>query len=587
MKSVWGFSFECSGVAKVGGLAEAVFNMMNQLSKKGFDSTLFMPSHGVQADSCMAEKLKLEKSKVEIRGKVLGKRFLPYRGPFRYRIGVWRGKVEGVNVVLFGGLDERTARILDERVVYKTGLIMDKALLLARGIKGYIENLSEFDEQLPDILHAHDYHAVPAAVLAKQSFERLGHRVALVLTIHLLSKARVSWEYLDRRWCGIIDEKHPVYLDGQKKLFSYRKILSKARGYLEAFGAMESHVFTTVSENYLEDEIMRFLGPSCDCKKGFIWNGCDWEYKALLMEVYRQHRNLLQKLFGKVKVERFQLREYLLTRALEDLKPEEPILDEGMVKDTVYGLEERPFLGRGRVEAFSEDGPMVLMTGRLSEQKGVDTLFRAIPRVIRKIPEVKFVLLLLPTQDELKLVRKAARFANKYRDSVRVVFGKVPSIYFLAHVSSDVFTCPSKWEPFGIMALEAMATGNPVVATKTGGLKETVVDVNEDVKNATGILVDVKDYRGLARALVSLVATMVVQEKVLRGDLSEGEKREFLNLISYDVLKRMVLKDLLFGSKIRENCILRVENNFRWSKVIRMLIEVYRKAESIVRMLEG
>ena len=92
------------------------------------------------------------------------------------------------------------------------------------------------------------------------------------------------------------------------------------------------------------------------------------------------------------------------------------------------------------------------------------------------------------------------------------------------------------------------------------------------------------DKRGLEKLFISKAIALFI---FLREDLSEGGKREFLNLISYDVLKRMVLKDLLFGSKIRENCILRVENNFRWSKVIRMLIEVYRKAESIVRMLEG
>lgn len=583
MKNVWGFSFECSGVVKVGGLAEAVFNMMNQLAKKDFNVTLFMPSHGIQTNTYLVERLQLKKSKLEIEGKITGKSFLPYRKPFRYKIGVWQGKINKVKLTIFGGLNEDTSKILDEKVVYAPGYIEDKALLLARAIKGYIENIEELGEQPPNILHAHDYHTIPAAVLAKQT---LNHKPALVLTIHLMSRIKVSWNYLNEKWCGIKDEKHPVFLDDKKALYSYKQLLKKAKGYLETFGAMESHIFTTVSKNYLEDELVKLFGPLCNCKKEFIWNGCDWKYEELLKEVYKQHGEAIKELYGKIEVERFQLREYFLTKALEKLKPEEPILDEGPVKEIVYALENKPFLGGGKVEAFDKDGPMVLMTGRLSEQKGVDILFKAIPKVIRKIPDAKFVLLLLPTQDEIKLINVFAKMTEKFSDSVRIVFGKAPSIYFLAHVCSDIFVCPSKWEPFGIMALEAMATGNPVVATRTGGLKETVIDINVSPTAGTGMLVLPKRPKDLADAIISLLAIMKIQEKHFRKKLSKKEKDKLVNLIKNEKLRKILSKNPLYGAKIRENCMKRIEKHFRWNKVINMLIKVYQKAEEIAKKTE-
>jgi len=242
-------------------------------------------------------------------------------------------------------------------------------------------------------------------------------------------------------------------------------------------------------------------------------------------------------------------------------------------------------LEKGKVEAFDRDGPMVLMTGRLSEQKGVDTLFKAIPKVLRKIPDTKFVLLLLPTQEEIKLINVFAKMTRKFSDSVRIVFGKVPSIYFLAHVCSDIFACPSKWEPFGIMALEAMATGNPVVATRVGGLKETIMDINANPTIGTGMLVPPKKHRSLADAMISLLAITKIQEKHFKGELSKKEKNKLTNLIKNEEIRKIVLKDPLYGAKIRENCIKRIENHFRWKKVINMLIRVYQKAEKIARKI--
>lgn len=587
MKSVWIFSFECAGVVKVGGLGEAVYNIAKHLANRGLEVTVFMPSHGVIKNHDIREKLALQEGKISAEGNVKGKSFLPYRSPFRYDIGVQTGALSGFNVVLFHGLNDAATEILDNETVYRSNLIEDKSLLLARGISGYVERLRDFNKEFPDIVHAHDYHSVPAAVVAKQKLEEYNHKMALVFTIHLLSDKKCSWNYLSEEWCGLKNRSHQVYFFSKKVEMPHKTVLRKARSKLESFCAIESDVLTSVSQSYLQDEVIKRIGQGCDGKTAFHWNGCDWNYGKMLEGAVKKFGDDIRNTLGATQIERHDLRKYFLTKAIGNLKPEEPILEGEKVRETVMTFKGKPFVGNGKLEAFNEDGPMVLMTGRLGEQKGVDILFKAMPCVLEKVPKTKFVLLLLPLEEEINLISQSAKLMKKYPEALRVVFGKALSIYALAHLASDVFVCPSKWEPFGIMALEAMATGNPVVATAVGGLKEIVVDVNQDLENGTGILVPKNDYKGLGKALSSLLATMQISEiSQRRVGTERQEAQKISTAISSDSLKAAVLKQLSFGSRLRENAMRRVETTFRWSKTIEMVITAYEKAINMATNLQ-
>ncbi len=92
---------------------------------------------------------------------------------------------------------------MDNETVYRSNLIEDKSLLLARGISGYVEHLRDLDKEFPDVVHAHDYHSCACSIVAKQKLEEYNHKAALVFTIHLLSGKKCSWNYLGEDWCGI------------------------------------------------------------------------------------------------------------------------------------------------------------------------------------------------------------------------------------------------------------------------------------------------------------------------------------------------------------------------------------------------
>src|SRR5438094_10206391 len=89
----------------------------------------------------------------------------------------------------------------------------------------------------------------------------------------------------------------------------------------------------------------------------------------------------------------------------------------------------------------------------------------------------------------------------------------------MSHSAADAFAMPSRSEPFGISALEAMATGNPVVGSDIGGLRETVVDLTSHNEAGTGILFPLEDTKALADSLISLLLVMQIDEQRQRGDL--------------------------------------------------------------------
>jgi glycogen synthase len=121
------------------------------------------------------------------------------------------------------------------------------------------------------------------------------------------------------------------------------------------------------------------------------------------------------------------------------------------------------------------------------DQKGVDALLKVVPEVPEVFPDAKLLLLLVPLFSR-ELVDSTVREAKGYEKSVRVVLGRAEGLYRLAHISADAYAMPSRWEPFGITALEATATGNRVVGSRVGGTTETVLDMLERRGTEQGVL---------------------------------------------------------------------------------------------------
>jgi len=150
-----------------------------------------------------------------------------------------------------------------------------------------------------------------------------------------------------------------------------------------------------------------------------------------------------------------------------------------------------------------DDRPVLLWVGRLAPIKGLDTLLDAVARLRTTGQDPRLLIVggdadEPPNDHEASLRRRIALLALE--DSVRFVGPQPQSVLPLYYVASDVTVLPSYYESFGMVALEAMACGSPVIASRVGGLVTTVRD------GVTGFLVPDSDVAALAERIGSLLA---------------------------------------------------------------------------------
>jgi len=123
--------------------------------------------------------------------------------------------------------------------------------------------------------------------------------------------------------------------------------------------------------------------------------------------------------------------------------------------------------------------PTVFFMGRLECQKGPDLLIDAVPEVLKKHKDVKFLIAGRGTMG-----RQVKRQARKLKLTGAVRFlGWIPYNRYLDLLNScDIVCIPSRNEPFGIVLLEAWSTGRPVVATNVGGLGGNIRNMVDGIK---------------------------------------------------------------------------------------------------------
>jgi glycogen synthase len=159
-----------------------------------------------------------------------------------------------------------------------------------------------------------------------------------------------------------------------------------------------------------------------------------------------------------------------------------------------------------RARFAAPDERLVLLVGRLVYEKGFQLALDAMPRVIRKVGGVRFLVAGSGTH-EAELRRQARRLGLMRRGTFMGWIGDdvLHSLYRIA----DLCVVPSIYEPFGLVALEAMASGCPCIVADTGGLREVVP--NADV----GLRFRSRDPRALAVMVERVLCDGALRERLV------------------------------------------------------------------------
>jgi len=205
------------------------------------------------------------------------------------------------------------------------------------------------------------------------------------------------------------------------------------------------------------------------------------------------------------------------------------IISNGVDLEMFDGID---FNGAFRENYAAKNEKIVFFVGRLVNEKGVQVLLNAVPKIMSKFNDVKFVIAGKgPCLNNLIELGQKLNIKN--------------SVYFTGFVSeevllklykcSDIAVFPSTYEPFGIVALEGMIAGIPVVVSDTGGLGEIVTHKEDGMKFYCG------NSNSLADCVIELLKDEGLSNKIRNVALQKVHR-----LYNWNNITEMILKEYKF-----------------------------------------
>ena len=228
-------------------------------------------------------------------------------------------------------------------------------------------------------------------------------------------------------------------------------------------------------------------------------------------------------------------------------------VDEGKIEVVYNGIDLKEYVLVNETSVLDAYGidrskPYVLFVGRITRQKGIIHLVNAI-QYIDKDTQVVLCAGAPDTPEIAKEMEESVKEASKTRDNIIWIdemLDKKDVIQLYSH--ANVFCCPSIYEPFGIINIEAMACETAVVASAVGGIKEVVVE------GETGLLIHLEQQKS--------APFEPVNPDQFSRDLAKG-----INA---------VIADKALQHKMAKNGRKRVEEFFDWTAIAKQTEEIYK-----------
>jgi len=377
----------------------------------------------------------------------------------------------------------------------KTYLIGSGGLFFRDGIYGHnddeyrftafclgVMELLPFIDFRPDVCHANDWHTALVPTLLKTTHKNnpFYAKTSSVFTIHNLAYQGLFGEYV----LDIAGLPHELFTRENLEFYG-------SFNFLKA-GILYSDKVTTVSETYAKEIMTEEYGEKLDgvlkTRKDDlvgIVNGIDYDIWSPKTDSY------IAKKFS--------------------------INDVSLKKENKRALQERFGF------KIDENIPLFGLVSRLSWQKGIDVLIESLKGILA---EKEIQVVFLGAGDE-NLKRELVKLAKKYPQKVSVTFDFDDPLSHQIYAGSDFFFMPSKYEPCGLGQLISMSYGTLVIARATGGLEDTVTNIDLE-RGIAGTGVKFVDMNHLALTDAIKRALMIYANKdILTASIQHAMNEDF------------------------------------------------------------
>lgn len=427
---------EVAPYASVGGLGQVIYFLSRALTKQGHEVRIFTPKYGSIDEAKFKTKMVWPGLAVPTGGK---------ENPLICNIKLHLPGKPDAPVYFLENMEyyEKRANVygyIDDHV--RWGLLT----------KGVLEFLRHSD-WVPDVIICADWHTghIPNYLHTVYGRDEKLSRIATVFSIHNLYHQGL----FDHRFLSDAD-----YDDGKSLIAPFFSDRLKHQNFMRR-GIMYADIVNTVSETYAREILTPEYGEKLDqllrevrTKLYGVLNGLDYsEFNPATDKIIYANFSK-NKLGNRVKNKLALQREFNL--------PEKA------------------------------DTPIIGMVGRLDEQKGIDLLVPILEPLIKEY-DVQFVSV---GGGDAKYRMFLQDLQQRYPKNVGVHL--FPNFTLPRHVfaGADIFLIPSKYEPFGITAVEAMRYGAVPLVRKTGGLADTVKDYQPNASSGCGFVFE--NYEPLA-----------------------------------------------------------------------------------------
>lgn len=419
-------SSEAVPFAKSGGLADVVTSLSYSLIKKDHDVRIFLPLyHNIPKDSISVFPWKIEIA-LPSGKEVCRIGYKVYDSvPFYFLIHPYFSDRAGI----YG---ETSAQPYPDNLI-RFSLFNASVFELCRYLAW-----------TPEIMHIHDWTTCFIPLLLKKQNNKIFKQTKTMLTIHNLGYQGVFSKF----------EIHDTGLSADEIFSDKRPDFFTQINMLET-GIKTVDVITTVSKTYAKEIQMPEFGHGLNellCEKDAILygilNGVDYK------EWNPQTDSFLPLHYSELALGNKNL--------LKTILQQENSLEQ------------------------NESVPLIGMVSRIADQKGFHELCSGQPSTLERILELPIQMVIVGTGDP-EIEKFLLQISQKYKNlSVRIEFNDY--IAHLVEAGSDFFLMPSRYEPCGLNQIYSLKYGTIPIVRKTGGLADTVEQLNDDLSVGTGLL---------------------------------------------------------------------------------------------------